>query len=101
MKKDEFSLQRYKSARDGKSMFSHITVGTNEIERAARFYDSLLSPLGLTQRATEPDGGPEARCWVMENCPLPRFYVYEPFDKGAATAGNGTMVAFEANPLLP
>lgn len=77
-------------------MFSHITVGTNEIERAARFYDSLLSPLGLTQRATEPDGGPEARCWVMENCPLPRFYVYEPFDKGAATAGNGTMVAFEA-----
>ena len=27
---------------------------------------------------------------------LPRFYVYEPFDGAAATAGNGAMLAFQA-----
>ena len=27
---------------------------------------------------------------------MPRFYIYTPFDGAPATAGNGTMVAFEA-----
>jgi catechol 2,3-dioxygenase-like lactoylglutathione lyase family enzyme len=77
-------------------MFSHVTVGTNDIERAAAFYDAVLTPLGLRQRAVVPDGGSIARCWVAESHRLPRFYVYEPFDGAAASAGNGAMVAFEA-----
>jgi len=81
---------------DDKSMFSHVTVGTNNIERAATFYDAVLAPLGLRPRAIDPDGGPEARCWIAKDRPLPRFYVYEPFDGMEATVGNGTMVAFEA-----
>jgi len=79
-----------------KSMFSHVTVGTNDIEQAAAFYDAVLTPLGLRQRTIDPDGGPAARCWIVEDRPLPRFYVYEPFDEAEASAGNGTMVAFEA-----
>ncbi|MGV0908415.1 VOC family protein [Martelella sp. FOR1707] len=77
-------------------MFSHVTLGTNDIECAARFYDAVLTPLGLEQRPVEPDGGPAARCWIVKGRPLPRFYIYEPFDGAKATAGNGTMVAFEA-----
>lgn len=77
-------------------MFSHITVGTDDIDRAASFYDAVLAPLGLRQRAIEPDGGPEARCWNSGGDALPRFYVYEPFDGAKASAGNGAMVAFEA-----
>lgn len=77
-------------------MFSHITVGANNIERAVVFYDALLKPLGLGQRTVEPDGGPISRCWVAADSQLPRFYVYEPFDRDPASAGNGVMVAFEA-----
>ncbi|MDA8586918.1 VOC family protein [Rhodobacteraceae bacterium] len=77
-------------------MFSHITLGTNNIERATKFYDAVLAPLGFGQRIVKPDGGPVSRCWIASNQPLPRFYIYEPFDKAEASAGNGTMVAFEA-----
>lgn len=77
-------------------MFSHVTVGTNDIERATVFYDAVLAPLGLQQRTVDPDGGPAARCWIEKPHSLPRFYVYEPFDGAQATAGNGTMVAFAA-----
>ena len=36
-------------------MFSHITVGVSDLERAARFYDALLTPLGLSRRPVAPD----------------------------------------------
>lgn len=77
-------------------MFSHATVGTNDIGAASAFYDAVLAPLGLVRRAVTPDGGPAAACWVMEGSPLPRFYVYVPFDGKPASAGNGCMVAFAA-----
>ena len=28
-------------------MFSHVTIGTNDLNRAAPFYDAVLSPLGI------------------------------------------------------
>jgi catechol 2,3-dioxygenase-like lactoylglutathione lyase family enzyme len=62
-------------------MFSHVTVGTRDLERAERFYDAVLVPLGLTRRVVTP---------------LPRFYVYRPFNGEPATVGNGGMVAFLA-----
>ncbi|QYO78209.1 VOC family protein [Devosia salina] len=76
-------------------MFSHITVGSNDLVRAGQFYDAVLTPLGLRRRPVEPDGGPEALCWVG-GVPYPRFYVYAPFDGQAATPGNGAMLAFIA-----
>ncbi|MEO5759766.1 MAG: VOC family protein [Mesorhizobium sp.] len=77
-------------------MFSHITVGCTDIERAAVFYDATLGPLGLLRRAVTPDGGPASACWIEPSRPLPRFYVYMPFDRKPATSGNGSMVAFSA-----
>lgn len=77
-------------------MFSHITVGTNDLGRAAAFYDAVLAPLGLQQRSVTPDGGPPSACWVMTGFSLPRFYVCSPFDGRAANSGNGCMVAFLA-----
>ncbi|MGV8833331.1 MAG: VOC family protein [Devosia sp.] len=76
-------------------MFSHITVGSDDLARAGRFYDALLSPLGLRRRVVKPDGGPPALCWTGD-APVPRFYVYSPFDGAAASAGNGAMTAFLA-----
>lgn len=77
-------------------MFSHLTVGARDLERAGRFYDAVLSPLGLQRRAVQPDGGPAALCWVTPQASLPRFYVYSPFNGEPATAGNGSMAAFLA-----
>jgi catechol 2,3-dioxygenase-like lactoylglutathione lyase family enzyme len=77
-------------------MFSHVTVGTHDLPRAADFYDAVLIPLGLKRRAVIPDGGPECACWVSPARPLPRFYVYTPFNRLPASVGNGSMAAFLA-----
>ena len=77
-------------------MFSHVIVGSNDLENAEAFYEAILTPLGLHQREVIPDGGPRALCWVGEKHPLPRFYVYMPLDGASASVGNGGMVAFQA-----
>ncbi|CAB3627682.1 VOC family protein [Achromobacter pestifer] len=77
-------------------MFSHVTVGCRDMVRAAAFYDAVLFPLGLQRRPVTPDGGPISICWITPGQTLPRFYVYMPFDGKPATAGNGSMVAFQA-----
>jgi catechol 2,3-dioxygenase-like lactoylglutathione lyase family enzyme len=77
-------------------MFSHVTVGCSDVERAAAFYDALLGAIGYVRRQVTPDGGPQAACWVAPGQAVPRFYVYLPFDGKPAVAGNGSMVAFSA-----
>lgn len=78
-------------------MFSHVTVGSQDLERSGRFYDALLAPIGLRQRVVTPDDGPLALCFVSADAPLPRFYVYNPRDGLPATVGNGSMTAFLAS----
>ncbi|HWK53281.1 MAG TPA: VOC family protein [Hyphomicrobiales bacterium] len=67
-------------------MFTHITVGTNDLEAARRFYDSALEPLGL-KRSTDME---KASIWGGE------FFVLNPTDGNAASVGNGTTVSFVA-----
>lgn len=77
-------------------MIAYVTVGADDIARAKRFYSALLAPLeyqlkegpeGLSYALPIPSGQPAI---------LPDFYVKPTFDGRAASAGNGTMVAFEA-----
>ncbi|MEJ1160257.1 VOC family protein [Prosthecomicrobium sp. N25] len=77
-------------------MLSHVTVGSNDLERARCFYDAVLAPLGILQRTVAPDGGPRALCWISRRSSVPRFYVYSPLDGRPAKAGNGSMIAFLA-----
>ena len=77
-------------------MFSHVTVGTNNLPKAEAFYNAILLPLDLKQRKIIPDGGPASCCWVRDDDPLPRFYVYSPVNKALANTGNGSMIAFLA-----
>jgi catechol 2,3-dioxygenase-like lactoylglutathione lyase family enzyme len=73
-------------------MFSHVTIGSNDIAKAKSFYDALLGPLGLVRRIDQPDaagyGQPEGRT------PL---WVVQPLDKQPATAGNGITIGLEAD----
>ena len=69
-------------------MIGYVTLGTNDIERAAQFYDQLLSELGA-KRFMETE---TFIAWVAS----PKgaaVCVTKPFDGAAATVGNGVMVA--------
>ena len=74
-------------------MIGYVMVGTNDLNRATRFYDATLAPLGLVQVKrveTFTAYAPEAAKDAIE------FYVTTPFDQRPATPGNGTMVALAA-----
>ncbi len=71
-------------------MFSHVTVGTNDFERAAAFYDAVLATLDHGRFTSGGDhvgyGSPDGS----------KFWLLSPFDKAAASPGNGSHVAFLA-----
>ncbi|MBL9051113.1 MAG: VOC family protein [Tabrizicola sp.] len=72
--------------------FLYLTLGTNDLARATRFYDATLAPLGMIRRATEAEeigyGLPEDR--------RTRLWITRPFDGKPATVGNGSMPALVA-----
>jgi catechol 2,3-dioxygenase-like lactoylglutathione lyase family enzyme len=75
-------------------MYSHVTVGTSQMNRAMRFYDAVLAPLGMQRKRTFKIAisyAPPDFSGVNEP-----FWVVRPYDKQAATPGNGVTVAFEA-----
>ncbi|MEH6689452.1 VOC family protein [Pseudomonas neustonica] len=82
-------------------MFAYVCLGTNDLERAVKFYDAALAPLGFNRCNTgeesnwegwagwgiyEEGGAKELALWVCT-----------PFDAKTATPGNGTMIALRAN----
>jgi catechol 2,3-dioxygenase-like lactoylglutathione lyase family enzyme len=73
-------------------MFLYITLGTNDLAAAIRFYDPVMATLGLVRaRTLETEIGyaapGDSRC---------RLWVTRPFDGRPATVGNGSMPALEA-----
>ncbi|MCT7374236.1 VOC family protein [Chelativorans salis] len=72
-------------------MIGYVTLGTNELERSATFYDKLLFEMGA-ERAYRTGS---LVAWRFENGPL--FVLSMPYDRAAATAGNGTIVALSVD----
>ena len=81
-------------------MFTYICLGTNDLERAARFYDATLSALGLARCDVGSEPGWEATVgWgTYKNGGAQELALWlnKPFDGRTAAAGNGTMVALKA-----
>lgn len=69
-------------------MIGYVTIGTNDLPRAMKFYDDLLAPLGITRIMDFGRG----YAWGSDMS-KPALGVMIPFDQKAATPGNGTMVA--------
>ena len=73
-------------------MIGYVTLGTNDLPRAVRFYDALLGTIG-GKRLMEHETfiawgtGPGS----------PMLSVTLPFDKQPATVGNGVMVALHVD----
>jgi catechol 2,3-dioxygenase-like lactoylglutathione lyase family enzyme len=72
-------------------MIGYVTIGTNDLPRAAAFYDALLGEVGA-KRMMEND---QFIAWSVRPG-SPGLGVTKPFDKKPATVGNGVMVALEA-----
>ena len=72
-------------------MIGYVTVGTNDLARAAKFYDAIAAELS-TPRMMEFDN---FIAWGRANGPA-GIAVTKPYDGQPATVGNGVMVAFEA-----
>ncbi|WP_223669874.1 VOC family protein [Kangiella shandongensis] len=71
-------------------MISHTMIGTNDIEKADRFYQKILPPMGGRQIYKSE----QVMFWEFEQGGA-KFAVSKPFDSKPATYGNGTMVAFQ------
>lgn len=69
-------------------MIGYVTLGTNDIERAAQFYDQLLAEIG-GKRFMEME---TFIAWSSSPTGA-ALSVTKPFDGNAATVGNGVMVA--------
>jgi catechol 2,3-dioxygenase-like lactoylglutathione lyase family enzyme len=72
-------------------MVGYVTFGTNDMERAGRFYDELLEPLG-GKRIMNMDSFVLWGRSLEEAC----LALAKPFDGNQATVGNGVMVALQA-----
>lgn len=75
-------------------MFSHVSVGISDFDRAMAFYQPLMARLGLHLRFREDDV-PWAG-WEPADGGRPLFLITAPHDGGAPAPGNGPMVAFTA-----
>lgn len=72
-------------------MIGYVTLGTNDLQRGAKFYDAIAAELGTGRMMEFPTGiawgtpGGGAGIGLMA-----------PYDGKPATVGNGVMVALEA-----
>lgn len=73
-------------------MIGYVCVGTNDMPRAAAFYDALLAELGGRRFM-------EMKTFIAwGNKPdQPMMSIIKPHDGGPATVGNGVMVALAAD----
>jgi catechol 2,3-dioxygenase-like lactoylglutathione lyase family enzyme len=68
-------------------MFSHVMIGTNNLERAKSFYDAVLGTLGV------PPGFVD-RHRIFWRSPTGVFSVSLPINGQTATIGNGGTIGF-------
>lgn len=68
-------------------MFSHVMIGTNNLDRAKAFYDAVLGTLGIAPGMVD-------RHRVFWRTPTGVFSVSLPIDGKPATVGNGSTIGF-------
>lgn len=76
-------------ADDDSRIVSHVSIGTNDIDRAVAFYDKVLATLGCIRVMQYPGA-------VAYGKAHPEFWVQTPIDGYPASVGNGTHIGFIA-----
>jgi catechol 2,3-dioxygenase-like lactoylglutathione lyase family enzyme len=70
-------------------MFSHIMIGTNDLEKAKAFYDQLLGTLGIPPARVDGNR-------IFYITPTGIFSVSKPINGQPATFANGATIGFAA-----
>ena len=72
-------------------MIGYVTLGTNDLVRAAIFYDAVAAEMGVGRMM-------ESETFIAWGAPggAAGVGLIKPFDGNAASVGNGVMVALEA-----
>lgn len=69
-------------------MIGYVTLGTNDMDKAAAFYDALFETVGARRGMS----GDTFISWA-HSPQQPALGIIKPYDGDAASVGNGTMVA--------
>jgi catechol 2,3-dioxygenase-like lactoylglutathione lyase family enzyme len=72
------------------AIFTHVTVGTNDLAKARAFYDAALAPLGFKRLMELGENGSG---WGESAA---EFFVLKPANGQPATHANGGTVSFAA-----
>lgn len=72
------------------SIFTHVVVGTNDLEKSKSFYDAALGAIGLKYI------GPMGENAAMYGKDGPEFMITKPANGKAATHANGGTIGFAA-----
>jgi catechol 2,3-dioxygenase-like lactoylglutathione lyase family enzyme len=76
-------------------MFSHVMVGSNDIERSKRFYDAVLGVLGAGHPVRNQAGTGHTRLFYRHDGAS--FCVSEPINSETATFANGGTIGFKCS----
>jgi len=69
-------------------MFSHIMVGSNDVQKSKAFYDATLGALSHSEGTIDEKG----RCFYMTDSGI--FAITPPINGEPATHGNGSTIGF-------
>ncbi len=76
-------------------MFSHIMIGSNDIERSKRFYDAVLGTLGAGEPMRNVAASGHTRLFYRHGGNT--FCISEPINGEPATAANGGTIGFQCD----
>ena len=74
-------------------MFSHVMVGSNDIERSKRFYDAVLGVLGVPEPLRNLNSKGHVRLFYRHEGGT--FCVSQPINDESATFANGGTIGFK------
>lgn len=74
-------------------MFSHVMVGSNDIERSKRFYDAVLAVLGAPEGVRNQ--GPKGHQRVFYRHAGSSFCISQPINDEPACFANGGTIGFK------
>jgi catechol 2,3-dioxygenase-like lactoylglutathione lyase family enzyme len=78
-------------------MFSHVMVGSNDIERSRRFYDAVLGVLGAGEPLQSRANSGHERLFYRHDGGT--FCVSQPINGDTATFANGGTIGFKCTSL--
>lgn len=76
-------------SQENPSILSHVSIGTNNFDRATAFYDRVLETIDCKRMMEHPGA-------VAYGKVYPEFWVQTPVDGQPASCGNGAHIGFVA-----